>query len=214
VPDAHDVEVHQYAERERRGHLDVLRGQERAAAVVTVGQHTANEREEHDRQLLKKGIDAQPECRAGDREYQPVLGDALHPGADARGARTQPENAEVAIGKGRGDAPEDPVTERWGESLGRFGSEWFNQRSNISQGSGFGTRGPGFGIGLRASGPILGSFDPEPEPPDPGPLPDLDLLLHFAYSSESLAKVGEMWPFLPPELTWRVCSASENSIAR
>jgi hypothetical protein len=37
-------------------------------------------------------------------EHQPVLGDLLHPGADGRGERAEPENAEIPVGERRSDA--------------------------------------------------------------------------------------------------------------
>ena len=43
---------------------------------------------------------------AGDRQHQPVLRDLLHPGADGRGERAEPENAEIAVGERRSDAAE------------------------------------------------------------------------------------------------------------
>ena len=101
MPDLDDAEVDEQRQRGRRRHLDVLRGQQRAPAIVAIGQHAADEREEHDRQLLQEGVEAEEERRAGQRQHQPVLRGDLHPGADARGAGAEPLHAEVAIGEGR-----------------------------------------------------------------------------------------------------------------
>ena len=58
VPDwtTHDRRARQ---RRRRGHLDVLRGEQRPPPVVPIGEHAADEREEHDRQLLQERVEAE-----------------------------------------------------------------------------------------------------------------------------------------------------------
>jgi hypothetical protein len=73
---------------------------------VAIGDNPADEREEHDRQLLQECVEAQKKRRGGQRqrEHQPVFGQALHPGADARGAGAEPEDAEIAVMQ-RGSQP-------------------------------------------------------------------------------------------------------------
>jgi hypothetical protein len=108
VPDVHDVPVDEGRQREGRAHLHVLRREEEVAAVMAIGDDAANQREEQDRQLAEKGVEAEEEGRrrAGDRQDQPALRDLLHPGADGRGHGAAPEHAEVAIGEGSGHPPE------------------------------------------------------------------------------------------------------------
>ena len=66
--------IDEQRQRGRRRHLDVLRGQQRPAAIAAVRQHAADEREEHDRQLLQEGIEPEEEGRARQRQDHPVLG--------------------------------------------------------------------------------------------------------------------------------------------
>ena len=61
----------------------------------------ADEREQDDRQLLQERVETEVEGRrVGQRDDEPVLGDDLHPRADARGAGANPLHAEVAVGEG------------------------------------------------------------------------------------------------------------------
>jgi len=81
-------------EHARRRHLHALRRDQRPAAIVAVREHAADEREQDDRQLLQKRVEAEEERRVGQRQHQPVLRDDLHPGADARGAGAEPLDAK------------------------------------------------------------------------------------------------------------------------
>src|ERR1700739_1076431 len=87
----------QSGQRECRRHLNVLRYQQSLATVKPVCKYSADEREEHDRQLLQEGIKPKVKRRAAQREDKPVLGHVLHPRANAGGARTDPENPEIAV---------------------------------------------------------------------------------------------------------------------
>jgi hypothetical protein len=70
---------------------------------MTVGDDPADQREEHDRQLLQECIEPEKERRSRQGEHQPVFRQALHPCANARDAGAQPENAKVAMVQGRGE---------------------------------------------------------------------------------------------------------------
>ena len=106
VPDLDHAEEHQQGQRAGGAHLDVLRGQERPAAITPVGEHTADEREEHDRQLLQERVEAEEKRGVCQREDEPVLRNDLHPGPDARGAGPEPLDAEIAVGEGRQHPPQ------------------------------------------------------------------------------------------------------------
>jgi hypothetical protein len=49
-----DVEVDKRCQRERRGHLHVLRGEEQPSSIVAIGDDAANEREEQDREFAEE----------------------------------------------------------------------------------------------------------------------------------------------------------------
>jgi hypothetical protein len=142
VPDLDDVEVHQHRQRRRGAHLDVLRGQERAAAIVAIGEDAADQREEDDRQLLEEGVQPEEERTIGvgrQRHHQPVLRDDLHPGADARRAGANPLDAKIAIGEGGERAPHRSCANRGGRRQrgvagrgGRFSLDGFGQ-INVSK---------------------------------------------------------------------------------
>ncbi len=103
MPDAHDVPVDQRSQRECRGHLNVLRGEQQPFPIVAIGNDPADQRQQQDGQLAKEGIEPQKERRrrAGDGQHQPVLRDLLHPRPDGRGERAEPQDAEVAVGERR-----------------------------------------------------------------------------------------------------------------
>ena len=88
------------------GQLHPLRRHQREPPIVPIGDDPADEREQHDRQLLQKRVETEVERRRGQRQHQPVFGQALHPGADAREAGAEPEDAEVAMVQSGGDAPD------------------------------------------------------------------------------------------------------------
>ena len=126
VPDLDHLQVHQQRERARRRHLNDLRHDERAAAIVTVGEDAADQREQDDRQLLQKRIEPEEERRARQRQHQPVLRDDLHPCADARGACPEPLHPEIAVGERGKHARHRAHAERTGR--GRCGDASVRRR--------------------------------------------------------------------------------------
>ena len=80
-----------------------------AAPIAAIGHDAADQREQHDRQLAEKGVEPEEERRIGERQNQPVLGDALHPGADAGGEGAEPQDAEIPVGERGRQAPEGPA---------------------------------------------------------------------------------------------------------
>ena len=121
VPDLHDVEEDEQRQDRRRRHLDVLRGQERLASIAAVGQHAADEHEEHERQALEEPIEAKVERRTGERLDHPVLRGDLHPRADARAAGAEPLHAEIAVGERRQHAAQRTAARRRSRSRGGSG---------------------------------------------------------------------------------------------
>jgi len=85
---------------------------------VPIGDHTADEHEQHDGQLSEKLVDAQVEVRLGHRKDEPALRVGLHPGADGRSERGEPEKPVVAMRQGAGHAVQ-PGTRRLEFSRGR-----------------------------------------------------------------------------------------------
>ena len=73
-------------------------------APDAIGNHAADESKEQDRDGRGKAHHAQPECGVGELQHQPALGDVLHPGADVGEEVAGPEEAEVAMAQGAGDA--------------------------------------------------------------------------------------------------------------
>ncbi len=144
VPDLDDVEIHQDGERARRGHLDVLRRHQRLAAVVAIGEHAADEREEDDRQLLQERVEAEVERRIGQREDQPVLRDDLHPRADGRTAGADPLDAEIPVGEGRQHAPQAALERRGRLAAGDVGKRGLSGDDRLGgfRGGGFCQMGP------------------------------------------------------------------------
>ena len=67
------------------------------AAVHPVGYHASHKREQYDRDVTQKRVEAQQKRGFRNLEHQPRLGHLLHPGANARGARARPEQTEIAI---------------------------------------------------------------------------------------------------------------------
>ena len=62
VPDLDDAaDTSSSASVARRRHLDVLRRQQRPPAIVAIGEHAADEREQDDRQLLQERVEAEVE---------------------------------------------------------------------------------------------------------------------------------------------------------
>ena len=142
VPDPHDVPVDQAGQGEGGGHLDPLRHQQQPAPVAAVGHDAADQREQHDRQLAEEGVEPQEERRFGERQNEPGLGDALHPGADAGGEGAEPQDAEIPVGERGRQAPEGPAgrgrrDRRVGgigwERVGQFGPSYHQAVSRIGK---------------------------------------------------------------------------------
>ena len=104
VPDLHDAEEHEEGQRGRRHHLDVLRRHQRLSSIAAVGQHAADEHEEHERQALEESVEAEEKGRSGQRLNHPVLRRHLRPRADARCAGAKPLDAKIAVSEG-GERP-------------------------------------------------------------------------------------------------------------
>ena len=97
VPDMHHARKYQRGEHECSAHLDVLRHQQHFAAIMTVGDYAAQQRQEYDRDLPQKTVQAQEERRViGEVVDQPGLRRRLHLGPDLGGAGARPHQAEVA----------------------------------------------------------------------------------------------------------------------
>ncbi len=101
VPDAHDVEVDERGQDERAGQLDGLGADQQVAAIVAVGDHAADQRQQQDRQFADEAVESEVEGRAADGQHQPVLRDLLHPGA----GRRQDVGASTAAGSFSTPAP-------------------------------------------------------------------------------------------------------------
>jgi hypothetical protein len=74
---------------------------------VTIGDDAADQRQQQDRQLSEKVVEAQIERRFGELEDEPALRDFLHPCAHGRGEGTEPEEAKIAIRERRQRAAEN-----------------------------------------------------------------------------------------------------------
>ena len=81
VPDLHMAAEGEHGEGEAGQAHGGLGEQQQLALGEAVGDDAAVEPEEQHRQELQRGGDADRGGGAGEAEHQPVLGDALHPGA-------------------------------------------------------------------------------------------------------------------------------------
>ena len=88
---------------EGQQHHDGLRDQQQAALVDAVGNDSAKEREEQERDRSGEPDNAQPEGGVGEGENQPALGHVLHPGADVGEEIAAPEEAEIGVAQGADD---------------------------------------------------------------------------------------------------------------
>ena len=100
VPGLHPAEHGEHTEHCCRAPHGELGHHQHAALREAVGDHAGDGGEQQDRQELQTGRDAERPGAAGQREDEPVLGDALHPGADVRHQRAGGEQAVVAIAEG------------------------------------------------------------------------------------------------------------------
>jgi hypothetical protein len=97
MPYLHDVREGQRGQRERAHHLHILRTDEHGAAVAAVGNHAADQREEHDGDLAEEAVEAQVKRVFREFVDQPALRHGLHPGADGGGTGSDPHQPEIAI---------------------------------------------------------------------------------------------------------------------
>ena len=91
---------------ERHRHLDDLRRQHHVPPIAAIGDDAADQREEQDRHFAGEAVEAEIERgrRPGHRDDQPRLRHLLHPRADARRERAEPQQPEIAVGEGDRDA--------------------------------------------------------------------------------------------------------------
>jgi hypothetical protein len=104
VPDADDVEENERGQDERAGQLDGLGADQQVAAIVAVGDHAADQRQQQDRQFADEAVEAEVEGRTADGQHQPVLRDLLHPGAGRRQDVGGPQQPEVLRRERRSEA--------------------------------------------------------------------------------------------------------------
>ena len=90
---------HQDSKDRRTRHLYVLRGEQDFPALDAVGHHAADQREQEDGNAAEKLVEREQEGGMAQAIDEPALGHDLHPGADARGAGTDPHQPEIAIMK-------------------------------------------------------------------------------------------------------------------
>ena len=98
-------------QRERGCHLDVLGPEQQVAPVVAVGDDSADQREQQDRQLAEKVVEAKEERGFGEVENEPALRHLLHPRPDRRGEGAEPQNTKIAVCEGGQRALQERVAE-------------------------------------------------------------------------------------------------------
>jgi len=99
-PDGGMTGEDQSGQGEGRKGLHILRAGEQPAAVVAIGDDPSNHHEQQDRKLAEEVVDAEIELRSGQVIDEESLGVFLHPGADRRAQRREPEQSEIPVGKG------------------------------------------------------------------------------------------------------------------
>ncbi len=79
-----------------------LRDQHHVPAIAAIGDDAADQREQQDRHFAGEAVEAEVERRrrTAHRDDQPRLRDLLHPRADARSQRAEPQQPEIAVGEG------------------------------------------------------------------------------------------------------------------
>ena len=78
------------------------------ASIVTVGDHATDQREEKEWKLSEKRIESEKKRRTRQCENEPLLSESLHPRADCRRERREPEIAKVRMCERRGKSLNDP----------------------------------------------------------------------------------------------------------
>ena len=79
----------------------------------------ADEREQQDRQLPEEIVEPKEERGLGEVEDEPALRDLLHPRADGRRERAEPEHAEIPVGEGGERALQEGLREQGTASRSR-----------------------------------------------------------------------------------------------
>ena len=110
VPRATDSGDGEHAEQGGGGAHGHLGDDEDAPLRVAVGETPGDGRQQHDRQELEPGGDAEGAGAAGEREHEPVLGDALHPRADVGDERAGGEQPVVADPQRGERGPHEPAS--------------------------------------------------------------------------------------------------------
>ncbi len=149
VPDLHRAGDRQDAQHHRGGgHADV-RHLEQAALGDPVGDDAGERRQQQDREELQPGRDAdRGRAVGGQQQHQPVLGDALHPGADVRHQVARCVAAVVGVVQGAERGAHDHPTTFCARGEGVMsrpvspGSEPLRAARLVRQGSGRPSAGP------------------------------------------------------------------------
>jgi hypothetical protein len=97
MPDPDEAGRDQQGADKGAAHLDELRAEQEAAAVHAIGNHSADEREEEDREAAEDLVESEQEFGVGEGIDQPALRDDLHERPDTGRAGADPHEAEVAI---------------------------------------------------------------------------------------------------------------------
>jgi hypothetical protein len=77
-----------------------MRDEEHATLVDSIGDDTAEDGKDEERNGSGKADDAEPEGRIGEGEHEPALGYVLHPCADVGEEVAGPEEAEAGMAQG------------------------------------------------------------------------------------------------------------------
>jgi hypothetical protein len=100
------VGYEQAGQSERAGHLDVLRIQQHLPAIHAIREDPAKEREQHNRELSEKEVQAQIKWVLGQIVDQPTLCELLDKGASRGNAGPDPHQPEITMAKRAKDATE------------------------------------------------------------------------------------------------------------
>ena len=99
-PDLDDTGQREHGEDRGEHHHHGLHDEDRLALRQDVGEHAAEQSEDHHREELRGSDHAQPERIVGELEDEPGLGDLLHPRPDQRDELAAEEQLVVAVAEG------------------------------------------------------------------------------------------------------------------
>ena len=99
-PDLDDTGQREHGEDRGEHHHHGLHDEDRLALRQDVGEHAAEQAEDHHREELRGSDHAQPERVVGELEDEPGLGDLLHPRPDQRDELAAEEQLVVAVAEG------------------------------------------------------------------------------------------------------------------